>query len=65
MKHIFARVAYRCISFHILAKAMNFNDFAIVSVKGSDYRIHFWYMSKNDAVNIMKNSGLKEKSGLL
>ena len=30
------------------AKAMNFNDFTIVSVKGSDYRIHFCYMSKND-----------------
>ena len=27
---------------------MNFNDVAIVSVKGSDYRIHFWYMSKGD-----------------
>ena len=54
-----------CISFHILAKAMNFNDFAIVSVKGSDYRIHLWYMSKNDAVNIMKNSELNEKCGLL
>ena len=27
---------------------MNFNDFTIVSVKGSHYRIHFCYMSKND-----------------
>ena len=33
---------------------MNFNDFAIVSVKGSDFRIDFCYMSKNDAINIMK-----------
>ena len=33
---------------------MNFNDVTIVSVKGSDYRIRFWYMSKNDA--IMNNS---------
>ena len=39
---------------HIL-KAMNFNDVATVSVKGNGYRIHFWYMSRNDAVNIMKN----------
>ena len=38
---------------------------AIVSVKGNDYRIHFWYMSKNDAINIMKNSNLNEKSGSL
>ena len=33
---------------------MNFNDAAIVSAEGSDYRIHFWYMNRNDAVNTMK-----------
>ena len=48
-----------------MQKAMNFNDVAIVSVKGSDYRIHFCYMSKNDSINIMKNSNLNEKSGSL
>ena len=41
-----------------MQKAMNFNDVAIVSVKQSDYRIHFWYMSKGDAINIMNNSNL-------
>ena len=30
-------------------KAMNFNDVAIASAKGSDKRIHYWYMSKDDA----------------
>ena len=40
---------------------MNFNDVAIVSIKGSDYRIHFWYMSENDAINIMKNSDFLKK----
>ena len=49
----------------LMRKAMNFNDIAIVSVKRSDYRIHFWYMSKNDAVNIMEDSNLNEKNGLL
>ena len=44
---------------------MNFNDVAIVSIKGSDCRIDFWYTSKSDAINIMKNSNLNEKSGLL
>ena len=44
---------------------MNFIDVAIVSVKGSDHRIHFWYMSEDDAINIMKNADLNEKSGLL
>ena len=34
---------------------MYFNDVAIVSIKGNDYRIHFWYMSKNDAINIMNH----------
>ena len=37
-----------------MQKAMNFNNAAIDSVKGSDYRIHFWYLSKDDAMNIMK-----------
>ena len=34
---------------------MNFNDVAIVPVKANDNRVTFWYMSKNDAINIMKN----------
>ena len=33
----------------LMQKAMSFNDVAIVSIKGSDYRIHFWYMSKDNA----------------
>ena len=48
-----------------MQKAMNFNDFAIASIKGNDYRIHFWYMTKDDAINIMNNSSLNEKTGLL
>ena len=46
-------------------KYINFNNFAIVCVKGRDYRIHFWYMGKDDATNVMKNSNLNAKSGLL
>ena len=44
---------------------MDFNDVAIVSIKESDYRIHFWYMNKSDAINIMNNSTLNEKTGPL
>ena len=44
---------------------MSFHYVAVVSVKKNDYRIHFWYMSKNDAINIMKNSDLNGKSRLL
>ena len=38
-----------------MQKAMNFNDVAIVSIEGNDYRIHFWYMSKKDAIVLMTN----------
>ena len=44
---------------------MSFNNVAIVYVKGSAYRIHFWYMSKNDAINIMNGSILLDKRGFL
>ena len=54
---------YLCNGCHeLMQKAMNFNDVAIVSIKGNDYRIHFRYMSKNDAINIMNNSKLNEKT---
>ena len=48
-----------------MQEAMNFNHVAIVSIKGNGYRIYFWYMSKNDLINIMKNSNLNERSGTL
>ena len=44
---------------------MGFNDIAIASIKGSDYRIHFWYMSKDDAIRIMHNSNLIDKKATL
>ena len=44
---------------------MRFNNVAIVSAKGNDYRIHFWYMSQDDAINIMHNSNLIDKKGTL
>ena len=57
---------YLCNGCHdLVQKAMNFNDVAIVSIKGNDYRIHFWYMSKNDAIVLMTNSNLKDKNGIL
>ena len=43
-------------SYDLMQKAMNFNDIAIASVRSNDYRIHFWYMSKDDAISIMINS---------
>ena len=50
---------YLCNGCHdLMQKAIKFNDVAIVSIKGSEYRNHFWYISKDDAINIMKNSNL-------
>ena len=48
----------------LMQKAMNFHDAAIVSIKGNDYRIHFWNMSKDDAISIMNNSSLKKTQSL-
>ena len=57
---------YLCNGCHdLMQKAMCFNDVAIIYVKGSAYRIHFWYMSKDDAISIMNNSNLIDKKGVL
>ena len=47
--------------YDLMQKAMSFNDVAIVYVKRSAYRIHFWYMCKDDAISIMNNSDLVDK----
>ena len=44
---------------------MNFNNIAVAYVKGSAYRINIWYMSKDDAINIMNGSNLVDKRGVL
>ena len=49
----------------LMQKAISFNDVTIVSITGSDYRIHFWYMNKDDAISIMHNSNLSDKTGTL
>ena len=48
----------------LMQKAINFNAAAIVYAKGNAYRIHFWYMSKDDAISIMSNSNLIDKMGV-
>ena len=57
---------YLCNSCHdLMQKAMSFNNIAIVYVKGNAYRINFWYMSKDNAINIMNGSNLVDKRGVL
>ena len=48
-----------------MQKAMRFKNVAIVSIKGNDYRIHFYYISKNDAIILMSNSNLNDKNVVL
>ena len=56
---------YLCNGCHnLMQKAMSFNNVAAVYVKGSAYRINFWYMSKNDKINIMNASYLVDKRGV-
>ena len=44
---------------------MSFNDVSIVSVKYNNYKIHFWYMNKDEVINLLRNAGLTETSGKL
>ena len=54
-----------CNSCHdLMKKAMSFTNITIVYVKESAYRIHFWYMSKDDAINIINNYNLVDKKGV-
>ena len=57
---------YLCNGCHsFMQKAVSFNDVAIVYVKESAYRIHFWYISKDDVISIMNNPSLIDKMGVL
>ena len=55
----FLRVNFRfqvnvCNGCHdMMQKALNFNDVAIVSVKGNDYTIHFWYINKDESITFL------------
>ena len=48
-----------------MKKVMTYNNFAVAYVRGSAYRIHFWYMSKDEAISIMNNSNLIGEKGVL
>ena len=48
-----------------MQKAVSFNYVVIVFVKGSAYRIHFWYLSKDDAIDIINGSNLNDEKGVL
>ena len=57
------RLCNRCHDMNM--KAVSLNNLAIVYVKGSTYRINFAFMSKDDAINLIKNSVIMDKRGVL
>ena len=48
-----------------MQKCNKFKNIAIVHVKKSAYRIYFLYMSKREAKELMANSNLIDKRGVL
>ena len=49
----------------LLMMSMNLRDITILNIKGSDYRCVINLISKNEAINLMPNADLTEKSGTL
>ena len=45
--------------------SMNLSDIVILKIKGSDYRCIISLISKNEAIKLIQNGGLTEKSGTL
>ena len=43
--------------------SMNLSNIAILNIKGSDYHSIVNLISKNEAINLMENANLTEKSG--
>ena len=49
----------------LLMMSINLSDITITNIKGSDYRCIISLISKNEAINLMQNADLTEKSGIL
>ena len=41
---------------------MSFNNVTIVAIKRNNYRINFLYMSNDEAIYLLRNADLTEKS---
>ena len=58
--------SYLCNGCHdLIQKAMGFNNIAILYINENVYKFNFWYMSIDDAINIMTDSNLVDKRGVL
>ena len=56
-------VCNRCHDLVIMS--INLSDIAVLNIKGSDYRWIISLISKNEAIKLMQNADLNEKSGTL
>ena len=57
---------YLCNGCHdLMQNVMSFDNIAIVYVKGNACRVHAWYMSKDEAINIINGDNLVDKRGVL
>ena len=50
---------------YLLMMSMNLSDIPILNIEGSDYRCIISRISKNEAINLVQNTDLTEKSGTL
>ena len=58
-----SKICNRC--HDLLMMPMNLSDIAILNIKGFDYCCIISRISKNEAMNLMQNADLTEKSGTL
>ena len=49
----------------LLMISVNLSDIAILNIKGSDYGCIASFITKNEAINLLQNTDLTEKSGTL
>ena len=49
----------------LLMMSMNLSDISILNIKGSDYRCILTEISKSEAIKLLQNIDLTEKSGAL
>ena len=49
----------------LLMMSMSLNDIALLNIKGSNNRYIIGLISKNEAITLMQNADLTEKSGTL
>ena len=49
----------------LLMMSINLSNITILNIKGFDYRCIISLISKNEAINLLQNANLSEKSGAL